>query len=275
MADIKVFDDRWYAGLAAFEVQAASVVYWPQPPDGMVIHFDGANFDSTIEQINQWHKDRGFIPRGSGPYPYTGYHEVVRRDGSRYVGRTLNVIGTHVLGHNYHLLGACLTGGLMNGYPTNEQYASIERICREWMGQFGFGLDRIFRHDMLNQTSCPGNFDLHRLITRLQGGASSVKVEVKQIEKRSKIEGAYEGLAIVDLDNVGNHASFHITFPAGKFATSPRLFLSQPNTNTHWGANLGSSDVTKDGANVYITDRGAALSGAHVGIAILALPDIG
>lgn len=267
---MRVVDKRMYAALRAADIKAASIVSWPRKPDGMVFHYDGAPYDMSIEQINESHKQRKFIPRGSGRYPYCGYHRVIRRDGSVHVGRTDDVIGTHVLGHNDHLFGVCLTGGLLPDFPTPAQYAAAVEVASEYMMRYGFGPDRLFRHDQLNRTDCPGRFDLHRVVERLMGGALSVDVQVHQIDLPAPA-GEYRGIAVVDLRGVGNVASFEIKFPPGLFSSPPLLLLSQANSNTNWGAVVGSSDVTKEGARVYLVDRGKVLDGAHVGVGILAM----
>jgi hypothetical protein len=268
---MKVFDERWYAGLQAAEVKAASIIYWPRKPDAIVVHYAATDYDCTAAQVNEWHRKRGFLPRGSGPYPYMGYHRLIRMDGTVEVGRTDDVIGTHCLGHNDHTFGICLSGGLQTtGWPTEAQYRSLENELRRYVQRYGISLDRILRHDQLNRTSCPGRLDLHRVISRLKGGASSVRVEVKQVDLPSPWPNVYLGLAVVDCDLPGNYASFSVRFPAGKFKRPPLFVVGQPNSNTHWGANLGTSDVTAEGAMVYITDRGKVLEGAHFGIALLA-----
>jgi len=271
---MKVFDERLYAGLQAAEFKAASIISWPQKPDGLVFHYAYTDYDCSAEEVNTWHKNRGFLPRGSGPYPYMGYHKLIRMDGSVEVGRTNDVIGTHVLGHNDHLFGVCLSGGLQEGWPTEAQYKSAVLEARYYIDEYDFGVDRLTRHDMWNVTGCPGVFDLHRVVERVLGGAISVKVDVYQYDRPCEYPGGYRGIAVIDLDVAGNHASFDIKFPEGLFTAPPDLFISQPNTNTHWGANIGTADVTKDGAKVFITDRGGLLSDAHIGLAILALPGV-
>lgn len=269
---MKVFDERLYAGLVAAEVKAASVISWPRKPDGLVFHYAYTDYDCTMEEVNSWHKGRGFIPRGSGPYPYAGYHKLIRADGSVEVGRTNDVIGTHVLGHNDHLFGICLSGGLQEDWPTEAQYYSAILEAKYYTQEYGFGAERLFRHDMLNATGCPGRFNLERVVERILGGASAVRIDVKQYDRPCEYPGGYRAVVLVDLEGVGNHAVFGIEFPKGMFSTPPDLFVSQPNTNTHWGANIGTANVSTEGASVYITDRGGPLDGAHVGLAILALP---
>lgn len=58
---------------------------------------------SSAADINGWHKDKGW--KG------IGYHYVVRRDGSIELGRPLEQVGSHVVGHNKHSIGICYEGG--------------------------------------------------------------------------------------------------------------------------------------------------------------------
>lgn len=161
---MKIFNHSFYSALQAAEVKAASIVYWPKKPDAIVIHYAYCDWDCSAAEINEWHRQRGFKPRGSGPYPYMGYHKLIRMDGSVEVGRTDDVIGTHCLGHNDHTFGICLSGGLQpTGWPTEAQYRSLEIELRYYMERYGIPPERIFRHDQLQATSCPGRFNLERL----------------------------------------------------------------------------------------------------------------
>lgn len=59
---------------------------------------------SSAEQIDQWHRSRG--------WKCIGYHYVVRRDGTIETGRPESMVGAHCLHHNRHSLGICYEGGL-------------------------------------------------------------------------------------------------------------------------------------------------------------------
>ena len=63
----------------------------------------GQGVKAKRDEIDQWHKDRGW----SG----IGYHYVIDRDGSVIAGRHLNKTGAHVKGHNTGSVGICLIGG--------------------------------------------------------------------------------------------------------------------------------------------------------------------
>ena len=58
--------------------------------------------DFTVEDIDRWHRQRGF----NG----IGYHFVIYRDGSIHAGRSKRQIGAHCKGHNTISLGICYIG---------------------------------------------------------------------------------------------------------------------------------------------------------------------
>lgn len=57
----------------------------------------------TINEITNWHKQRGFST--------IGYHYVVMLDGSVQKGRDVNVSGAHCTNHNSISIGVCYVGG--------------------------------------------------------------------------------------------------------------------------------------------------------------------
>lgn len=59
--------------------------------------------DYTVEQIRQWHLQRGFSD--------IGYHYVVYRDGTIHKGRPIGTVGAHCLGQNTCSIGVCYVGG--------------------------------------------------------------------------------------------------------------------------------------------------------------------
>lgn len=63
---------------------------------------EGKNF--TVEDIDRWHKQRGF--------KCIGYHYVVYLNGSVHAGRAEEEIGAHCTGHNKYSIGVCYIGGV-------------------------------------------------------------------------------------------------------------------------------------------------------------------
>lgn len=76
----------------------------------------------TVEDIDRWHRQRGFAK--------IGYHKVIYLDGSVHDGRLLDQIGAHCLGQNATSIGICYIGGLdKDGKPkdtrTQEQRKAL------------------------------------------------------------------------------------------------------------------------------------------------------
>lgn len=87
-----------------------------------------ASMDIGAEEIDRWHRSRGFFR--------IGYHYVIRRDGTVETGRELDQMGAHVRGHNKHSVGVCMVGGkAKNGGPednfTPEQFVVLADIVDE------------------------------------------------------------------------------------------------------------------------------------------------
>jgi N-acetylmuramoyl-L-alanine amidase len=68
--------------------------------------------DFTVEDIDRWHKDRGFGVNCNGKTIHIGYHYVIYRDGSVHEGRPENLVGAHCQGHNGNSIGVCYIGGV-------------------------------------------------------------------------------------------------------------------------------------------------------------------
>ena len=60
--------------------------------------------DFTVEDIDKWHKARGFKK--------IGYHFVIYNDGSVHEGRNIEEIGAHCTNHNSRSIGICYIGGV-------------------------------------------------------------------------------------------------------------------------------------------------------------------
>ncbi|MBB4036997.1 N-acetylmuramoyl-L-alanine amidase [Dysgonomonas hofstadii] len=98
--------------------------------DKIIIHCsatkEGQHF--TVEDIDRWHRERGFAK--------IGYHHVIYLDGSVHKGRDESLLGAHCLGHNATSIGICYIGGLdVDGKPkdtrTEAQRASLKKLVGE------------------------------------------------------------------------------------------------------------------------------------------------
>lgn len=90
--------------------------------------------DYTVEQIRQWHKQRGFSD--------IGYHYVIYRDGSIHSGRPIERIGAHCLKHNAHSIGICYIGGVSKDGKTpkdtrtDAQKESLIKLIKELKAKY-------------------------------------------------------------------------------------------------------------------------------------------
>jgi len=95
----------------------------------LVIHCSATppKMDIGTEEIHQWHIRRGIkSPRGS----LTGYHGVIRRDGTLEYGREMMEIGAHCRGINQSSVGVCLVGGIESGSspPAPEDNFTLQQM---------------------------------------------------------------------------------------------------------------------------------------------------
>lgn len=91
----------------------------------------GRNF--KIEDIDRWHRERGFNS--------IGYHYVIYLDGTVHTGRPVEKIGAHCLDHNKHSVGVCYVGGLdASGAPadtrTEAQKTSLRAFIKDLKRRF-------------------------------------------------------------------------------------------------------------------------------------------
>ena len=71
----------------------------------MIVDHHAEASSCTIQDIDRWHKERGWAG--------CGYHYLVRKDGSIYRGRPENAEGAHCLGYNTVSIGICFEGSYM------------------------------------------------------------------------------------------------------------------------------------------------------------------
>ena len=96
----------------------------------IVVHCSAttAVMDIGAAEIRRWHMSPD--PKdASKPWKDIGYHFVIRRDGTKELGRDIDDVGSHVRGFNSCSVGICLVGGLEGGKAcenfTKAQYESL------------------------------------------------------------------------------------------------------------------------------------------------------
>lgn len=110
--------------------------------------------DYTVDDIRQWHKQKG--------YNDVGYHYIIYRDGSIHEGRDVNVIGAHCVGHNSNSIGVCYIGGCKadgvtaQDTRTAEQKKALLELLKELKNKYPQA--KIHGHRDFANKACP-SFD--------------------------------------------------------------------------------------------------------------------
>lgn len=89
--------------------------------------------DFTARDIDRWHRQRGF--------QMIGYNYIIRIDGTIEIGRPIEMVGAHCVGHNRNSIGICYIGGLSSdGKPkdtrTEEQKESLRALIEQLREEF-------------------------------------------------------------------------------------------------------------------------------------------
>ena len=117
----------------------------------LVVHHTASPKTTTISQIKQWHKDRGFSD--------IGYHAVIYGDGSLHRGRSEDTVGAHALGANTGSLGVSVCGNFENDPVGDMQYRRLVRVLAYWCSKYNIAASKIYGHRDVGSTptACPGN----------------------------------------------------------------------------------------------------------------------
>ena len=113
-------------------------------------HTGGADIDASAEEIDQWHKNDGWLG--------IGYHYVIRKDGTIEKGRPDWTVGAHAYGENWHTIGIHLSGSFSVAEPTEAQIESTAMLLANLCTDYDIPIDddHIVGHCDLMPTNCPG-----------------------------------------------------------------------------------------------------------------------
>lgn len=106
-----------------------------------------------VEDINRWHKERG--------WNMIGYHYVVYLDGTIHQGRSEDQIGAHCLKHNTNSIGVVYVGGLdANGKPKDTRTEAQKKGLRKLLTELKHKYPKatIHSHKDFAPKACP-SFD--------------------------------------------------------------------------------------------------------------------
>lgn len=125
--------------------------------DEIILHHAEASH-ASVEDINQWHLERGWTG--------IGYHFYIRKDGRIYRGRPEWAVGAHAQGHNSRAVGICCEGSYMTETMPQAQFDALVGLVREEMAKYPGA--KVLRHKDVNSTDCPGvNYPWKALLAAL------------------------------------------------------------------------------------------------------------
>ena len=141
----------------------------------ITVHHDGTNSSGLrgqstiarrIESIRQYHRSRG------SEWIDIGYHYIIDPEGRVWEGRPIGIEGAHVKATNEHNLGIMLLGNFDQHRPSSSQVATLNGFVRDQMMRYRVSTNRLYTHQELKQTACPGrNLQSYMLQARTRGGS--------------------------------------------------------------------------------------------------------
>jgi N-acetylmuramoyl-L-alanine amidase len=124
-----------------------------------VLHHSASKKSTTIDEIDKWHKDRGFSKSYLGYH--VGYHYVINGEtGKVNCCRSIAEKGVHTIGHNDRI-GVCITGNYETDKVSTPALNSLISILK------GFNDVELKGHRDLADTVCPGA-DLYAVIPQVK-----------------------------------------------------------------------------------------------------------
>ncbi|MBO5780249.1 MAG: N-acetylmuramoyl-L-alanine amidase [Muribaculaceae bacterium] len=128
----------------------------------IIIHCSAtpAGRNVSVADIERWHRQRGFDS--------IGYHYVIHLDGKVELGRPVERVGAHCVGHNRHSIGICYIGGVDDRlHPTDTrtpaQRSSLRRLVADLKQRFPHA--SVYGHNEFAAKDCPC-FDVRKEFMR-------------------------------------------------------------------------------------------------------------
>lgn len=126
-------------------------------PKYIIIHHTASSRDNTtVKDVNAWHKVRNFTLSNLGYY--VGYHYLVLGTGEIVQTRQDNEVGCHCVAKNmnFQSIGICLTGNFDIDQPAEKQINSLTTLIEKKLKDFSIPKEKILGHREVSSTECPG-----------------------------------------------------------------------------------------------------------------------
>jgi len=147
----------------------------------IVIHHSASPANTTMEQVDQWHRNQGFS--------MIGYHYFIEADGTAREGRAVWAVGAHAIGANNDSVGICLAGNFEEAPPTPAQIVSLAATIRDVRRLYG-NIPYMGHKDVdpeNHPTACPGALfpwdDLAKEFEEAEPVAENWEVQIMQDAK--------------------------------------------------------------------------------------------
>jgi N-acetylmuramoyl-L-alanine amidase len=137
--------------------------------DYIVVHCSATPPEDNIgaKEIRKWHTSPDPADP-SKPWADIGYHFVIRRDGTREIGRHIDAQGSHVKGFNSCSIGICLIGGVdirgKKGKPVNNftkaQFDALWEVLQ--ILRVHYPKAEVLGHKDLNDGKACPSFDIQK-----------------------------------------------------------------------------------------------------------------
>lgn len=111
---------------------------------------------SSVEDIRNWHRARGFDD--------IGYHFVIRKSGVSETGRDIHLVGAHAEGRNFDSIGVCFEGDFRTEGPTDAQLDAVVGLYHGLCRAYSKNLEIEYHRE--DENPCPGQLLDRELLTR-------------------------------------------------------------------------------------------------------------
>ena len=111
---------------------------------------------------------KGHLARG---WADIGYHFAVDPAGRVLACRDLRFQGAHVAEHNEHNVGVCVLGNFDEQRPTPPQLNALHAALTSLAATYRVPMRRVYTHQELNPTACPGVYLQRHMVLARQGRA--------------------------------------------------------------------------------------------------------
>lgn len=121
--------------------------------DKIIVHCSATpeGRQTTVEEIRQWHLQRGWKD--------IGYHYVIYLDGTIHRGRPESVVGAHCSGYNKNSIGVCYIGGVAKDgkTPKDTRTEGQKRALREILNRLkrDYPKATLHGHNEFANKACP------------------------------------------------------------------------------------------------------------------------